>query len=104
MKRIEIVRKITQVVLEKLSKEGELVTIERMKQKPMGAKFGNISVLYSTPFLRLPGCENEYILDIWEMTAGKVMSVRWEKDIENMIITSYKRGEWIKEFLPDFKV
>jgi len=55
--------------------------------------------MYTTPFMRLPFQNKEYLLDIWDDNRGKVFSVCWKHDINDLQIVSFKHGEWAKKLL-----
>jgi len=90
---------ITKHAIELLSKNGEFKTIEKIDTKPLGMNIENLSILYTTPFMRIPGLDNLYLLDIWNTSKGKIFSVRWENEINNLEVVNFKRGDWEQDFL-----
>lgn len=100
MNREQLVKKIVQAGLERLTTESSFINVDDLEKKPIGISLGEISILYSTPFTCLPGADNDYILDIWD-SKRKVLSVRWQKSPDALSITSFKRDKWINVLLPD---
>lgn len=89
--KLEWVKKIIVISLKLIEEKGEFVEIKNINTRPKGVTYKSLDIQYATPFNKLPGESDQYILDIWQKNTGKVFSVRWEP----LIITSFKRGKWL---------
>ena len=81
-------------VLDLVATEGKHIIVDSENYRPIEINIGNLLILYSTPFTRLPGAEREYLIDIWD-DQKKVFSVRWKDEINNLTIISFKRDKWV---------
>ena len=81
-------------VLDLVATEGKHIIVNRENYRPIEINIGNLFIIYSTPFTRLPGAEREYLIDIWD-DQKKVFSVRWKDEINNLTIISFKRDKWV---------
>jgi len=91
--KLEWAKKIIDASLGLIDKKGTFFEIgnRNIKYKPKGVIHKSMNIQYLTPFLKLPGLEDQYLLDIWYKKKGKVFSARWEP----FSITTFKRTEWL---------
>ena len=89
--KLEWVKEIINISSQLIEKKGKFVEVKNIDTRPKGVIHKSLDIKYSTPFNKLPGASDQYIIDIWQKNKGKVFSVRWEP----ISITTFKRGEWL---------
>ena len=89
--KLEWVKEIIDISLQLIEKKGKFVEVKNIDTRPKGVTYKSLDIQYSTPFTKLPGASDQYILDIWQKNMGKVFSVRWEP----FTIINFKRGNWL---------
>ena len=100
MMKQQIATYIAKEILDLLAENGEYHIVDGYR--PFTVKFRELEIFHSTPFTRLPDCEDEYLIDIWTPNE-KVFSVRWKNDVKDLDIVRFKRGEWENSFLKSNK-
>jgi hypothetical protein len=89
--KLNWVKEIINISLQLIEKKGKFVDVKNIKTRPKGVIYKSLDIQYSTPFNKLPGKSDQYILDIWQKNKGKVFSVRWEP----LTIVNFKRDKWL---------
>jgi hypothetical protein len=109
------IRNIRDAALSVIAKVGQPVIVQNITGRPFVASMEGFFISHITPFQRMPGPSDQvkyaavkhgitlgpsppYLLDIWLVPGGKVLSVAWgpNEEFENI---SFKRGEWETRFL-----
>lgn len=91
---------LAQIVISKALKviktKGKFIDVDNLETKPVEAKVGDLTILFSTPFTKLPGLE-QYLIDIWCANHGKVFSARWGENYSNLELISLRKGGWCRD-------
>ena len=91
--KLEWAKDIVEKSISLIEKHGAFGKVENINSRPKEANYKSLTILYSTPFNKLPGGEDQYIIDIWQQGKGKVFSVQWEP----FDIINFKRNDWLYE-------
>ena len=89
--KLKWVKEIIDISLQLIEKKGKFVDVKNVNTRPKGVTYKSLDIQHSTPFNKLPGESDQYILDIWQKNKGKVFSARWEP----FTIINFKRGKWL---------
>jgi len=93
MSRIQKATDIALSALKVIQENGQFKEIENVDGKPLSAEINQFTIFYTTPFARLPGMD-EYLIDIWWTHGKKIFSARWKREINDLTIVNFQRGDW----------